>query len=62
MPACVPPHVIPPAGLQDGGSPCGFVDGKATDNFGIFQYIYDLFDSAKAPVIYTPGDNEWTDW
>ena len=26
-----------------------------------FDYIYDQFQDFKDPLIYTPGDNEWTD-
>jgi hypothetical protein len=26
-----------------------------------FDHIYDSFNSFRAPLIYTPGDNEWTD-
>ena len=33
-------------------SPC-------TDEY--FQTIRDLFDTFKDPLVYTPGDNEWTD-
>lgn len=65
MPCDVHVHVHLPAYFadqKDGGSPCGYVDGVATDNFGVYQYAYDLFESAGAPVVYTPGDNEWTDW
>lgn len=47
---------------QDGGSPCGYVNGTAMDTYGVYSYAYNLFESAAAPVIYTPGDNEWTDW
>lgn len=38
--------------------------GKQTCSYGYNQSIYDLWTSApgfKSPVIYTPGDNEWTD-
>jgi len=38
--------------LKDGKSEC--VDAVYTDAIA-------LFDSLKAPVIYVPGDNEWTD-
>jgi hypothetical protein len=26
-----------------------------------FHFIYDSFESFKDPLVYTPGDNEWTD-
>ena len=26
-----------------------------------FQKIFDMFATFEAPLIYTPGDNEWTD-
>src|SRR5271154_5783471 len=26
-----------------------------------YQKIYDYFNEFKKPLIYTPGDNEWTD-
>lgn len=38
--------------IKDGSSKC-------TDN--VFTDAADLFNSLKAPVVYVPGDNEWTD-
>jgi len=38
--------------------------GKQTCSYGYNQSIYDMWTSTpgfKSPVIYTPGDNEWTD-
>ena len=36
-------------------------NGSTTCDDAWFEYIYDSFQSFKDPVIYTPGDNEWTD-
>jgi len=44
--------------------PCtgaGLMPPPATANPGWNQGIFDIFEQFKAPVVYTPGDNEWTD-
>ncbi len=35
--------------------------GKQTCSFGYDQSIYNLWTAFESPVVYTPGDNEWTD-
>ena len=35
--------------------------GKQYCTFGYDQSIYDLWSQFKDPLVYTPGDNEWTD-
>jgi hypothetical protein len=35
--------------------------GKQTCSHAYNQSIYDMWTAFKAPLIYTPGDNEWTD-
>jgi hypothetical protein len=35
--------------------------GKQTCSLAYDQSIYDLWTAFKSPVVYTPGDNEWTD-
>lgn len=35
--------------------------GKQTCSQAYDQSIYDLWTAFKSPVVYTPGDNEWTD-
>lgn len=35
--------------------------GKQTCSFAYDQSIFDMWTSFKFPLIYTPGDNEWTD-
>ena len=36
-------------------------NGKTECSDQYFRMIRDLFNQFKAPLIYTPGDNEWTD-
>jgi hypothetical protein len=38
--------------IKSGGTPC-------TEQ--AFQTVLDIFQNSEAPLIYTPGDNEWTD-
>lgn len=35
--------------------------GKQTCSLGYNQSIYELWKAFKSPLVYTPGDNEWTD-
>src|SRR4029077_2007355 len=35
--------------------------GKQFCTFAYDQSIYDLFAAFQQPLVYTPGDNEWTD-
>lgn len=51
--------------IHSGSQPCtsaGIVDPIIqTSNPAYNQQVYYQFQQFKAPVIYTPGDNEWTD-
>ncbi|HJZ50354.1 MAG TPA: metallophosphoesterase [Roseiflexaceae bacterium] len=50
--------------IHSGSMPCtgaGLNPIPATANPGWNQGIFNLFEQFKDPVIYTPGDNEWTD-
>ena len=38
--------------IKSGGTPC-------TEQ--AFQTVLDIFQNSEPPLIYTPGDNEWTD-
>jgi len=38
--------------IKSGSTPC---------NAAIYQKVYDYFQTFAQPLIYTPGDNEWTD-
>jgi hypothetical protein len=35
--------------------------GKQTCSYGFDQSIYNLWTAFQSPLVYTPGDNEWTD-
>jgi hypothetical protein len=35
--------------------------GKQTCSYSYDKSIYDMWTAFKSPLIYTPGDNEWTD-
>lgn len=35
--------------------------GKQTCSLAYDQSVYDLWTAFQSPVVYTPGDNEWTD-
>ncbi len=35
--------------------------GKQTCSYAYDKSVYDLWTAFKSPLIYTPGDNEWTD-
>lgn len=50
--------------IHAGGSPCtsaGVLPPIPTSDPGWNQTIYSLFQKFEAPLVYTPGDNEWTD-
>ena len=50
--------------IHSGSMPCtsaGILPPIATSDPGWNQRIYARFQQFRAPVIYTPGDNEWTD-
>jgi hypothetical protein len=50
--------------IHSGSMPCtgaGLNPLPAGANPGWNQGIFDLFEQFKDPVVYTPGDNEWTD-
>ncbi len=47
-----PPFIVHVGDIKSGGSPC-------TDEH--LRRIAALFASLPVPVVYTPGDNEWTD-
>lgn len=50
--------------IHSGSMPCtsaGMLPPIPTSDPGWNQRIYYQFQQFKAPVVYTPGDNEWTD-
>jgi hypothetical protein len=50
--------------IHSGSMPCtgaGLNPQPAGSNPGWNQGIFDLFERFNDPVVYTPGDNEWTD-
>jgi len=50
--------------IHSGSMPCtgaGLAPLPAGSNPTWNQGIFDLFEQFKDPVVYTPGDNEWTD-
>ena len=50
--------------IHSGSQPCtgaGLTPLPVGSNPGYNQQIFDLFEQFKDPVVYTPGDNEWTD-
>lgn len=50
--------------IHSGSMPCTSADilpPIATSDPGWNQRVYYQFQQFKAPVVYTPGDNEWTD-
>jgi len=56
--------VIHVGDIHSGSMPCtsaGILPPIASSNPGWNQSIYAVFQQFKAPMIYTPGDNEWTD-
>src|SRR5258706_14839567 len=50
--------------IHSGSMPCtsaGILPPIATSDPGWNQRIYHQFQQFDAPLVYTPGDNEWTD-
>jgi len=50
--------------IHSGSQPCtsaGILPPLAASNPGWNQAVFHRFQQFKAPVVYTPGDNEWTD-
>jgi hypothetical protein len=50
--------------IHSGSQPCtsaGILPPLATSNPGWNQAVFSKFQQFHAPVVYTPGDNEWTD-
>lgn len=50
--------------IHSGSMPCtsaGIVPPLATSNPGWNQAVFHVFQQFRAPVVYTPGDNEWAD-
>ena len=50
--------------IHSGSMPCtsaGILPALSTANPGWNQAVYYQFQQFDAPVVYTPGDNEWTD-
>jgi hypothetical protein len=50
--------------IHSGSMPCTSADilpPIATSNPGWNQQVYAIFQKFRSPVVYTPGDNEWTD-
>jgi calcineurin-like phosphoesterase family protein len=50
--------------IHAGTQPCtgaGLVPPPTTSAPGYNQAVFELFEQFKDPVVYTPGDNEWTD-
>jgi hypothetical protein len=51
--------------IKNGSEPC-YADGAAQapadpGHPDVYKYALNLFDQFRAPVVYVPGDNEWTD-
>ncbi|QID19146.1 hypothetical protein G3580_16880 [Nitrogeniibacter mangrovi] len=56
--------VIHVGDIHAGGQPCtsaGILPTIATADPGWSLAVYNRFQQFNAPVVYTPGDNEWTD-
>ncbi|MGJ0391566.1 MAG: hypothetical protein ACR650_02205 [Methylocystis sp.] len=50
--------------IHSGSMPCtsaGILPPISTSNPGWNQSVFSVFQQLRAPVVYTPGDNEWTD-
>jgi hypothetical protein len=50
--------------IHSGSQPCtsaGILPPIATSNPGWNQAVFQSFQQFHVPVVYTPGDNEWTD-
>ncbi len=57
-------YVIHVGDIHSGSMPCtsaGILPSIPASNPGWNQSVYFQFQQFKAPMIYTPGDNEWTD-
>lgn len=57
-------RVIHVGDIHSGSMPCtsaGILPPIATSNPYWNQQVYSRFQQFEAPVVYTPGDNEWTD-
>ncbi len=57
-------NVIHVGDIHSGSMPCtsaGILPPISTSNPGWNQKVFAVFQKFSAPVIYTPGDNEWTD-
>ena len=56
--------VIHVGDIHSGSQPCtsaGILPPIATSNPGWNQAVFQVFQQFRAPLVYTPGDNEWTD-
>src|SRR5258706_5024364 len=56
--------VIHVGDIHSGSQPCtsaGILPPIAKSNPGWNQAVFQQFQKFRAPVVYTPGDNEWTD-
>lgn len=56
--------VIHVGDIHSGSQPCtsaGILPPIATSNPGWNQAVFEVFQRFDAPLVYTPGDNEWTD-
>ena len=56
--------VIHVGDIHSGSQPCtsaGILPPIAASNPGWNQAVFQAFQKFNAPVVYTPGDNEWTD-
>src|SRR5206468_460730 len=56
--------VIHVGDIHSGSQPCtsaGILPPIATSNPGWNQAVFQRFQQFRTPLIYTPGDNEWTD-
>ncbi len=56
--------VIHVGDIHSGSQPCtsaSILPPIATSNPGWNQTVFERFQQFRAPLVYTPGDNEWTD-
>ena len=56
--------VIHVGDVHSGSQPCtsaGILPPIATSNPGWNQAVFQRFQQVRVPLVYTPGDNEWTD-
>ena len=57
-------QIIHVGDIHSGSMPCtgaGLNPIPATSNPSWNQGVFNIFQQFKSPVVYTPGDNEWTD-